>query len=97
MDLQAAIQADALPPLATLCATTTRQFYKQDPGTNYAQARYLCHYLQERGLLRDYYHRFLGAVFVDPGGHRLLLELLGVDEATLEATWRQHVLDLRFA
>ncbi len=95
-NLQAAIQAHALPPIATLCATTTRQFYKQDPGTNYAQARYLCHYLQERGLLREYYRRFAAAVFVDPGGHRLLLELLGVDEAALEANWREHVLGLRF-
>lgn len=94
--LQAALRADAVPSFATLCATTERQFYKQDPGTNYAQARYLCHYLQERGLLRDYYRRFTAEVFVDPGGHRLLREMVGMDDAEFAAAWRAHVLGLHF-
>ena len=32
-----------------------------DRGTNYAQARYLCYYLQEHGLLEKFYHRFRAA------------------------------------
>lgn len=95
--LQAAIRADVLPPFATLCATSARSFYKEDPGTNYAQARYLCHYLQERGLLRTYYRRFVEEVFVDSGGHRLLREVLDVDAAAFEADWRRYVLDQRLS
>jgi hypothetical protein len=34
-----------MPTFETLCSTTTREFYKEDPGTNYAQARYLLYYL----------------------------------------------------
>ncbi|MBA3545654.1 MAG: hypothetical protein H0T76_04155 [Nannocystis sp.] len=93
--LQEAIRADVLPPFATLCATSARSFYKEDPGTNYAQARYLCHYLQERGLLRTYYRRFVEEVFVDSGGHRLLREVLGIDADAFEAEWRRHVLGQR--
>ena len=56
--LQKAIKAKRVPPFETLCATTTEQFYHEDPGTNYAQARYLCYYLQEQGLLEKYYREF---------------------------------------
>lgn len=94
--LQGAIRANVLPPFSALCATTTHAFYKQDPGTNYAQARYLCYYLQEHGLLREYYRRFVAEVFVDPDGRRLLRELTGGDEAAFEAKWREYVLGLRF-
>ena len=94
--LQAALRADAVPSFATLCALPEKQFYKQDSGTNYAQARYLCHYLQEHGLLRDYYRRFTAEVFVDPGGHRLLREMVGMDDAEFAAKWRAHVLGLQY-
>ena len=48
--LQRAIKNDSVPSFATLCSTTRNQFYREDPGTNYSQARYLCYYLQEKGL-----------------------------------------------
>ena len=47
-----------MPTFKELCSTTTREFYGRDPGTNYSQARYLCYYLQEHGLLVKYYHEF---------------------------------------
>ncbi len=50
--LQNAIKRNEVPTFGILCSTTTHQFYRADPGTNYAQARYLCYYLQEKGLLR---------------------------------------------
>jgi hypothetical protein len=95
--LQAAIRADALAPYTKLCAATSEQFYKQDPGTNYAQARYLCHYLQEHGLLHTYYHRLVAGVAGDPGGALLLRELASGDEAAFEAKWRRYVLGLHYA
>lgn len=46
--LQKAIRMKRVPSFETLCSTTDEQFYGDDRGTNYAQARYLCFYLQER-------------------------------------------------
>ena len=40
-------------------AFLANQFYNQDPGTNYSQARYLCYYLQQRGLLEKEGVRFI--------------------------------------
>ena len=45
--LQRAIRDGALPSFRALTATSEAQFYGADPGTNYAQARYLLYYLQE--------------------------------------------------
>ena len=39
-----------MPSFKELTAMTSGEFYNEDRGTNYAQARYLCYYLQERGL-----------------------------------------------
>ncbi len=95
--LQLAIGRDTVPSFETLCGTTSREFYNEDPGTNYSQARYLCYYLQERGLLVKYYRQFLDAAGEDPGGYRTLQRLLGErDMAAFKKRWEQYVLKLRF-
>ncbi|HEY3357391.1 MAG TPA: C39 family peptidase [Polyangia bacterium] len=95
--LQAAIRAGTVPSFARLTGTSDREFYDEDPGTNYAQARYLAMYLQERGLLRAFYHRFAASQKSDPTGRRTLMEVLG--ERDLEAfkrRWEAWVMTLRF-
>ena len=47
----------------------TSEFYSEDRGTNYAQARYLCYYLQEHDLLGKFYRRFHADR--EQGPHRL--------------------------
>ena len=74
--LQKAIQKKKVPSFETLCNTTDDEFYEKDRGTNYAQARYLCYYLQEKGLLQKFYRRFYANRQKDPGGY-----------ATLQNTW----------
>ncbi|MBW2256623.1 MAG: C39 family peptidase [Deltaproteobacteria bacterium] len=59
--LQRAIEAGSVPSFRFLTHTTTHEFYEEDPGTNYAQARYLLYYLQEKGLLVEYYRAFHAA------------------------------------
>ena len=49
--LQKAIREKRVPSFKTLCSTTDDEFYGEDRGTNYSQARYLCYYLQEHELL----------------------------------------------
>ncbi len=58
--LQRAIRAGKLPSFATMTADSRDHFYTS--GTSYAQARYLCLYLQEKGLLHRYYDQFRAGV-----------------------------------
>jgi len=94
--LKGTISAKRLPSFESLCGTTTREFYN-DAGTNYAQARYLCYYLQERGLLIDYYHTFRKNSLADPGGYETLKQILKRDDMeTFQNEWEEYVLKLKF-
>jgi hypothetical protein len=95
--LQEAIAKKRVPPFATLCATTDRQFYEEDRGTNYAQARYLCYYLQERGLLREFYQQFTASHDTDPSGYATLQRVLGrKDMDAFQKEWEALVVKLKF-
>jgi hypothetical protein len=95
--LQQAIVDKKVPPFSALCGTTTQQFYGEDPGTNYSQARYLCYYLQERGLLVRYYHQFRKSIADDPGGYKTLMSILEVtDMEKFQQEWEKYVMTLRF-
>lgn len=95
--LQLAIESDRLGDFSTLCNTSRREFYDDGQGTNYAQARYLCYYLQERGLLRKYYHQFRKNSGSDPAGYETLKSVLGTqDMARFQQDWERYVLKLRF-
>ena len=94
--LQKAIEREEMPSFKTLCSTTTSEFYNQDGGTHYAQARYLCHYLQEKGLLVTYYHEFRRSAKDDPTGHQTLRRVLGErDMVAFQQTWEAYVMTLR--
>jgi hypothetical protein len=95
--LQKALKKGTVPSFETLCGTTTHEFYDRDSGSNYAQARYLCYYLQERGLLTKYYHAFRKNADTDPTGYKTLLSILEEDDADAFRTrWEKFVQELRF-
>ncbi|MFQ5507190.1 MAG: hypothetical protein ACE5F1_20660 [Planctomycetota bacterium] len=95
--LQDAIRKGQVPPLEQLTKTSEREFYGIDRGTNYAQARYLCYYLQETGRLRKFYRSFVAAHRKDPSGYATLAKLLGTDDmAAFQSVWEKFVLGLRF-
>ncbi len=95
--LQEAIREDALPTFRELTRTSTYQFYEVDPGTNYAQARYLCYSLQERDLLVDFYQRFRKNVADDPTGYETLKAVLKTDDMdAFQADWQSDVLSLTY-
>ena len=95
--LQSAIRKRQVSSFAKLCATSDRQFYQEDKGTNYAQARYLCYYLQERNLLEQYYRRFRANREKDPTGYQTLQEILGrPDMDVFQRRWEAFVLKLTF-
>ena len=95
--LQEAIRNDKVPSFAALTAMDTNEFYEKDGGTNYSQSRYLCYYLQERGLLVKFYREFLAARIKDPTGYKTLQTVLGEkDMDTFKSKWEEHVLRLKF-
>jgi hypothetical protein len=95
--LQEAIGKHAVPSFEELTHTTTKQFYDEDPGTNYAEARYLCYYLQEQGLLVRFYKEFRAGHAADPTGYLTLQRVLGErDMDAFKARWEQWVMRLSF-
>jgi len=95
--LQEAIRAGKVPTFEALMATTPREFYDEDPGTNYSQSRYLLYYLQQRGLLRPYYRAFVANHGEDPTGHQTLRKILAVEDMQqAQRDWESWVLDLKF-
>jgi Peptidase_C39 like family len=88
-----------MPTFEELLSTSTREFYEEDPGTNYAQARYLLYYLQEQGLLVTFYHEFRRSAQDDPTGYATLCKVLGRKKEDMDAfqkEWTEYVLALRF-
>ncbi len=95
--LKRAIKRGSLPAFKKLTATTERQFYLEDPGSNYGQSRYLCYYLQQQGLLRNFYREFYKNRKDDPTGYRTLKKILGVDDMQkFQKKWEKWVLKLTF-
>ncbi len=95
--LQKEIRAGTLPSFKTLISTTTTQFYTMRRGDNYAQARYLCYYLQQHGLLVKYYRAFRAHAKTDPSGYETLKQVLGeTDLPAFQKRWETWVLGLRF-
>jgi hypothetical protein len=91
-NLKKEIRAKTLPDLATLMQTTRDGFYEADFDA-YAYARYVLFYLQEKGLLRDFYKKFK-ADTKDRTGMTALADVLGEDLATFEPKWRAWVMKL---
>lgn len=95
--LQVHIQDGKVPSFEKLCSTTRYEFYNEDRGTNYSQARYLCYYLQQQGRLRKFYHQFVKDVDKDPTGFETLKQVLGeADMDQFKKTWEAYVMKLRF-
>lgn len=95
--LQRAIKAKALPRFEALMRTTSHAFYEDDPGTHYAQARYLMYYLQEQGLLKKYYRGYLADRLTDETGVTTLRAVLGErDLVAFQTRWERWALTLRY-
>ena len=94
--LQQAIRDGELRPLEEMIGDD--DFYGEARvGINYAQARYLMFYLQQKRLLPTYYERFRDNVKDDPTGFATLKAVLKTDDLTqFEKDWRKWVLTLRF-
>lgn len=82
--LAEALRGDRLPTLDEMLLSTFGR--SNDPAVEYAQARYLCLYLQDQGLLAAYYRKCRE---VDPAGRATLARLVGLnDVAAVDAAFR---------
>jgi hypothetical protein len=94
--LQQAIQSKQVPSFKDLTALDANAFYNEDRGVNYAQARYLCYYLQEKGVLVKFYQEFHARQKEDPTGFNTLQKILvEADMDLFKTKWEKYVLSLR--
>jgi len=94
--LQKAIRERRLSSFKILFATTRTQFYSDRTGINYAQARYLCYYLQQKNLLTRFYSEFHSNHETDPTGYKSLQKVLARrDMDSFQRQWEAFVLRLR--
>ena len=97
--LQELIRDGKTIPFAEFVAMSDDVFYGAATGYNqhYGQARYLCYYLQERGLLVKFYREFRHNRHDDPTGLLSLKKVLGTDDLVkFQREWEEFVLQLRF-
>ncbi len=95
--LQRAISEDMVLTFEQLTALSEDAFYGDNSGIYYAHARYLCYYLEQKGLLRKLYHEFLANRATDPTGYETLKKVLGEpDMAEFEAQWEDYVMGLSY-
>ena len=95
--LQRALRNGAVPTFRKLTAMSDRKFYGVGSGVHYAQARYLLYYLQEKGLLHDYYKAFMANRAKDKTGYAALVKTLAVEDMkAFEQRWAKWVRRLRY-
>lgn len=93
--LQKAIKAGEVGPFKELMAMDANAFYGDTRGVNYAQARYLCYYLQQNGLLITFYKQFHANQKTDPTGYQTLKRVLRkTDMAQFQREWEKYVVSL---
>jgi hypothetical protein len=96
--LQQKIKTGKLPSFESLLKTATSQFYGGATySDNYAQARYLLFYLQEKDLLTKFYHQFVANCKTDPTGYDTLVKILGhPDMQKFQSDWQNWIMSLTF-
>ncbi len=100
-DLKEAIREGKTLSFQQLMSLSEEEFYggtvQANSGQFYAQARYLCYYLQEQGLLVKFYREFVANVETDPTGCETLKRVLGkTDMDAFKTEWEAFVQELRF-
>ena len=91
------LRAGTTLPFVDLTALDDAAFYGEGSGSHYAEARYLLYYLQEKGLLLDFFRRYLAARKDDPTGYQTLVAVLGEkDMVAFELAWGKWALALKY-
>ena len=95
-ELQRAIAAGRAPSFDRMADAGRGAFSGKEGPLFYATARYLCFYLQERGLLRGYYAAFRARSGTDANGLGTLRDATARDLGALRREWEGFVMALRY-
>lgn len=94
--LQEAIDKNTYTTLSSLVKTNDDEFYGDRSDVNYAQARYLCMYLQETGLLKKFYKSFRDNYNNDNTGKNTLEKITGKNLSDLDKDYVAWVKTLKY-
>ncbi len=94
--LQDAIADKSYTSIEKLMKTNWEEFYGDGSDVNYSQARYLCMYLQEQGLLKKYYKHFRDAYNTDNTGISQMEKITGRSISELDADYLAWVKTLKY-
>ena len=94
--LQKAVRENALLPLTRLVATTREEFCGPNEDLHYAEARYLCMYMQEKRILRKFYKLFRDTHKSDPTGAKALRKLFRKPLDQVQKEWVKWVKTLKW-
>lgn len=94
--LQDAINDNSYTNLAELVNTTDDEFYGNRSGFYYAQARYLCLYLQNKGLLRKFYKAFRNGYSQDSSGKTFLEQATGYALKEIDSDFVKWAMTLKY-
>lgn len=94
--LQDALADKSYTSIERLMKTNWEEFYGDGSDVNYAQARYLCMYLQEKGLLKKYYQNFRDTYSEDNTGITQIEKITGKSISQLDADYVAWVKTLKY-
>jgi hypothetical protein len=77
--------------LPSLFALTDAAFRGADEDLHYASARYLCQWLDQKGLLWPFYQRYREKFAEDPTGEQAFLAVVGKTPAAANEEWARWV------
>lgn len=89
--LQRGLTAKTVPTFKALTHLSDGAFYEDPDGVHYAAARYLCFWLQERGVLSKFVRRAIELKDEDATGYRALTEVLGGEPDRQRSAWEKFV------
>ncbi len=95
-DLQEAIHDNSYTNLDKLVATNEDEFYGNRSGFNYAQARYLCMYMQEKGVLKNFYKTFRDNYAEDNTGKKFLEKIFSKSLEEIDLNYVSWVKSLKY-
>ncbi|HMQ81069.1 MAG TPA: hypothetical protein PKE39_16805 [Ignavibacteria bacterium] len=94
--LQDALADKSYTSIEKLMKTNWEEFYGTGSDVNYSQARYLCMYLQEQGLLKKYYKHFRDTYNSDNTGITQMEKITGRSISELDADYVAWVKTLKY-
>ena len=94
--LQNRISNNTYTSLDILINTDDNEFYGENSGFNYSQARYLCMYLQEKNKLKEFYKKFRDRFTEDNTGKIFLEEVLGENITSINDNFLKWVKTLNY-